>query len=261
MMATTKRAVRASTRQQARRTRRQRIIRITLFTVLGVLAAVGVIAFNQYQALVQDARNQVVEVGATYTLVPSLAALTKQSDLVIVGRVVGNGSTHLIAQPTTQNGASANAGMGPVPLDKANLATTQQAPTSQQSNSPLPDQSIPETSYTIQIVQVISGTAPASSRIRVNLPGGLVTLPTFPMGPRLQRTMVWENNPLFVAGEQETLFLHRNADGSYAVVGGPQGRFTIVNGAVHPIDAAAPLAKGHDGESLNAFSHDIAVTR
>lgn len=260
-MATTKRAARAATRDYARRTRRQRMWRITLFAVFSVLVLAGTVLFNQYNEIVQNASNRVVEVGATYRLVPNLDTLTRQSDLVVVGRVVDKGSTHLIAQPTGQSQAASNAGVGPVPADKGSLAASQQASSPQQSSSVLPDQSIPETTYTVQIVSVMHGAAPASGRIRVNLPGGLVTLPTFPMGPRLQRTLVWENNPLFTAGEQEVLFLHQNADGSYSVVGGPQGRFTIAHGSVHPIDSAAPLAKGHDGESVSGFSHDVSIVR
>jgi len=48
-------------------------------------------------------------------------------------------------------------------------------------------------------------------------------------------TYVVADDPLFVVGAQEILFLHQFAPGQYFVLGGPTGRFQISQGVVHPV--------------------------
>jgi hypothetical protein len=45
-----------------------------------------------------------------------------------------------------------------------------------------------------------------------------------------------DDDPLFRVGDQAVLFLHEYSPGKYFVIGGPTGRFSIVNGAVKPIN-------------------------
>lgn len=48
------------------------------------------------------------------------------------------------------------------------------------------------------------------------------------------------DDPLATPGEQDILFLHRNADGTYYTCGGPQGRFPVINGHVRS-NGALPI--------------------
>lgn len=52
-----------------------------------------------------------------------------------------------------------------------------------------------------------------------------------------------DDDPLFRVGDQAVLFLHEYSPGKYFVIGGPTGRFSIVNGAVKPInDQGVPFS-------------------
>jgi hypothetical protein len=207
--------------------------------------------------LTQDAANRDVYIHALYPLIPNLTALTQQSTLVVEGTVLDNGTTTLVDQPVAQPQSSPAkpAPSGPLPGDKGQLiaATHPNAPTNQAA---LPDQRLPVTSYTIQIDKVLRGQAPGGNKLTLLLTGGPVSYPTFPLGPTLHRTLVFEGNPLLKRADRQVFFLGVNPDGTYYLVGGPQGRLQVTEAGIH-ILTRAPATRGLEGVSESQFSDTI----
>jgi len=77
---------------------RRRFHRLALLAGAGVLA--GAAGVTVGRAVAARPTDQVVDVEASYVSIPSLGALTRQAALVVAGRVVGEGTTHLVPQPT-----------------------------------------------------------------------------------------------------------------------------------------------------------------
>lgn len=232
-----------------------------LATIVGIVIAVGAYIGSSYMDVQQSAANRVIEIGATYRIIPSLDALSRQSTLVVMGHVIGQGTTHLVSQPAAKSQPYHSAPSVTLPGDKATLAASQSQPSVQAANN-VPDQSLPITSYTFQVTRVIRGSLKASHQITVNQPGGMVVLPSYPGGPMLQRTFVFEHDPLMVAGSEQVLFLTQKADGSYSIVGGPQGRFFVTSsGAVRAVDPTFPLARGHNNEILGTFVTHVSIVK
>jgi hypothetical protein len=238
-----------------------------------VLAAATVYVGGSALALERDAANHIVEIHADFPLIPSLDALVRQSDVVVVAHVLEQGATHLVAQPTAQPQPFKPNPPPDVPAIKTAVAAGEDAtaPTTHTVTEALPG--VPVTTFKVQVDQVLRGSTPAGTRLSVIQTGGQITLPTFHGGPTLQRTLVLEGDPLLVPGQHEVLFLHRvgeNGDSrdengtnqdwasAYSIVGGPQGRFRVDNNTVTSL-AGAPLASGHEGESLPSFAADIAA--
>src|SRR5262249_51574024 len=95
------------------------------------------------------------------------------------------------------------------------------------AKAPPADPGLPVTQFTVQITTVISGQAAANGQIVVTQPGGPIDLPTYPHGPKLHRIIEVGHDHLIKPGEEQVFFLSPAADGTYFVVGGPQGRFFV----------------------------------
>jgi hypothetical protein len=223
-----------------------------------ILAAAVVYVGASALALQQNAANHVVEISTEYQLIPSLDALAKQSDVVVVGHVLEQVATHIVTPPEVKPQPFKPA--PPPDAIKTAVAAGQDdtAPMTQTVRKAPP--SLPVTTFEVKVDRVLGGNADDGQRLSVIQPGGQVTVPTFPDGPKLQRTLVDEGDPLLVPGQQEVLFLHRvgedengASEDDYYIVGGPQGRFHVNNNAVTPLLVGIPLAQGHVGESLPSF--------
>jgi len=232
--------------------------RLALMAGAGVFALASVLVVGRLLEIQQRAQNHVVEVGASYMAIPNLEALTKRSDLVVVGRVVGQGKTHLVAQPTPQPQPFQPAPAPQVSADKAELLKNHNPVASAKSDIPAPNMDLPVTEFTVQVQRVLRGSTARQGQITVTQSGGTVELPTFPGGPNLSRTLEMEHDPLMTAGQEHVLFLTRATNGRYYVTGGPQGRFSVDTvGKIHPVDPAAPAARGHAGKTLEGFAAEV----
>jgi hypothetical protein len=229
---------------------------------LAVTAGLGVKSYEDFQAY---AAPHTVEFSMSYKAIPDLKTLNQSSELVVVGRVI-QGSTKLIPFQTETPHAN-DAPVAPnLPPAKAealakNPASGPLVPAAatdsvrETRNAGL---GTPVTVFDVQIEQVLRGEAREGAAIKVTQPGGNLTLDTFPGGPKLQRSVIFEHDTLMQAGERHVLFLTRGADGTYSVAGGPQGRMAVDNGdKLHPIDASAPALKGHAGQTVSSLALDV----
>jgi hypothetical protein len=245
----------------------------------GALAVTAAFAGHQYLEIQDLASDRLVEFSASFKSVPDLASLNRQADLVVIGHVVGDGATHMVIQPggtpkaapppaqhdITGKKGEALKGQSVLPapnhvtaLGNADGANSGLITEGRATNVNL---GTPITTFGVTVERVLQGNVAAGSQIKVTQAGGHVALDTFPGGPKLQRTIEFEHDTLMQAGERQVMFLRRANDGSFFVVGGPQGRLTIDQaGKVHPIDVAAPALKGRDGQPLERFvaEHDAA---
>jgi len=67
-------------------------------------------------------------------------------------------------------------------------------------------------------------------------------------------------DPLFTKGSQAVLFLHEYAPGSFAVVGGPDGRLVVRDGQVSPFNASSLQFTGTVDGLTQAMRQDATVT-
>jgi hypothetical protein len=176
--------------------------------------------------------------GGAVVAIPDFATLVHESDLVVVGRVAGEGITRQEVQPVRT----------PIPFqpDPSRPAppTRPIGPDSGPGNAT--GIVIVTTRYPIEIERVGLGTASSGTRITVVQSGG---------------GDASEQDPLMRAGERYVLFLHGLPDGSFAVVGGPQGRLSVTSdGRVRPV-RLAPATVAHDGQPLDDFLADVAAVR
>ena len=59
-------------------------------------------------------------------------------------------------------------------------------------------------------------------------------------------------------GEEDVLFLGKAADGSYSVLGGAQGRFSVDDrGLVRPISLEAKVTRAHASETVEALAAEV----
>jgi hypothetical protein len=194
------------------------------------------------------------ELMSSVRAIPDLHTLVQSADLVIVGRVEGNGTTHLEQlepQAPAHNPPPAPFNVSP---QKAGLATPPpesspavQLPTLQTASG------IPSTSFTIEIERVVRGDARVGERVTLVQNGGVITASTFPGGPLLRRTVELPGDPLLRAGERAVLFLTRSADGTYSVLGAGQGHLVVDSAnLVHPVQPGAPAVQSLAGESVES---------
>jgi hypothetical protein len=228
--------------------------RRVLLAGVSALALAGFISLSQigapdYSGL---AANQIVEMHTARLPVENLSELTKQSDAVVVGRVVASGKVHFMQAEGQQP-----RGLQPDPrlsgLSKSKDAAGLSAPARAQDGILTPPSGIPVTDFTLEITQVLDGNLAKGSRITVSQPGGTIELPN-PAGskaPTLVRTLVAEHDPLMVVGQEQVLFLQGSSDGTFHVAGGPDGRFTLdARRALQPVDEGSPVGKANKGETL-----------
>jgi hypothetical protein len=87
----------------------------------------------------------------------------------------------------------------------------------------------------------LTGTAPT---LTLNQTGGLVGGTTFQVA----------DDPLFKIGDELVLFLKEGTPGLYHVVGGPNGRYSVTNGAVKPFSSETATATAG---STSAFAAEV----
>ncbi len=233
-----------------------------------VLIAVGTIALGAatigraYLEIQAAASDRLVELHASYKAIPDLPTLKSQADLVVVGHIARNGTTKLVTQ-SGNSGATAPAA-APLELSDKKAGAVKQKPApvappfSTDTNVANANIGTPVTTYEIQIQRALKGSI--TGQISVTQLGGKVSLDTFPGGPKLQRTVVFEGDTLMNAGERHVLFLKRANDGTFFVVGGPQGRLSIDNtDKLQPIDSTAPAHRGRAGGTLEAFIAELGA--
>jgi hypothetical protein len=206
--------------------------------------------------------------GSAALAIPDLATLTRLADLVVVGHIASDGATRLLVQPAQT----------PIPFQPvappAGLSSEKAAELARQAPPPprpaAADQSaagaaapaIPITAYPVQVERVARGSSAAGQQITVLQTGGTIGVPVVPGGPSVTRTLQVEDDTLMRAGERYVLFLQRTPDGTYAIVGGPQGRLGVdAGGKVHPLQPGAPATRGRDGQALETFVADVAALR
>lgn len=202
--------------------------------------------------------------GAAFAI-PDLRTLTRMADMVVVGRVASDGVVRLLVQPAQTpipfQPAAPPSGLSD---EKATEVAREPAPTRSALANPPPTVAsgpkIPITEYPFQIERVARGSAAGSQQITVLQTGGVFSAPLFPGGPSVTRSVQIEDDRLMKSGERYVLFLQRTPDGTFAVVGGPQGRLLVDSAArVHPLNPGSPALRGRDGQALDAFVADIAT--
>jgi hypothetical protein len=236
--------------------------RRVLFAGVGALALASFVAVSQIGApdYAQLAANQEVEMHTARLPVQNLAELTKQSDAVVVGRVVASGKVHFMQAESQQPHA-----LQPDPrLDgigkSKEAANAAAAPSRIQTGILTPPSGIPVTDFTVEVSQVLNGKLTKGSQITISQPGGVIELPN-PAGskaPTLVRTLVAEHDPLMVVGQEHVLFVQQSGDGTFHVAGGPDGRFKLdAKRALQPVDEGSPVGQTHKGESVDVLQAKI----
>jgi hypothetical protein len=220
--------------------------------VAGLALVAGAAIGRAYFDLQRQAGDLVLGPTGSAFPIPDVASLTRQADLVVVGRVAGAGVTQVLAQEAQT----------PIPLQSSTPALSTRAipPEAGRGDGRL---SILSTRYPVQVERVIRGSgASPGAQINVAQPGGVISAPVVPGGPALARTVQIEDDTPMHQGERYVLFLQRTADGSYVVVGGPQGRLTVDSQSqVHPLHPGIPATRGHDGQALDSFASEVAAVR
>lgn len=234
---------------------------------IGALAVTSGLAVKSYEDFQAYAAPHTVEFSMCYKALPDLKTLNQNSELVVVGRVI-QGSTKLVpfqAETPHANGAPAAPSLPSAKADAlakepaAGLQTVSATSDGDARETRNAGLGTPVTVFDVQIEQVLRGAAREGAAIKVTQPGGDVTLDSFPGGPKLQRSIVFEHDTLMQAGERQLLFLTRGADGTYSVAGGPQGRMSVDNGGkLHPIDASASALRGHAGQTVSSLAQAVA---
>lgn len=166
--------------------------------------------------------------------IPDLTTLTRLANLVVVGRLASPGVTRQVAQPIM------------TPIGPAIGPTRSGQPQSGGGGI-----NIPVTSYSVDVERVVRGTPP---------PGAQLVL--VQSGNPIAGAPPSADDPPLTAGERDVLFLQRADDGTYFLVGGPQGRLTIdAQGNVHTVGAGSPATRGRDGQALDAFLNDVLTVK
>jgi hypothetical protein len=231
----------------------------------GALALATLMSLSQIGApnYADLAANQEVEMHTSRLPVANLDELTRNSDAVIVGRVVASGAVHFIQadgqKPQTVQPDARLAGLAKA-KEAANIAVAPRA----DDGILTPPRGIPVTDFTVQITQVLNGKATPGGKITVSQPGGQIQLPS-PAGstaPTLVRTLVAEHDPLMVVGQEHVLFLQHASDGTFHVTGGPDGRFNIdARRGLKPIDESTPLGASQKGQTLDGLQKNLNSIR
>ena len=236
--------------------------RLAIVIGAGVLALAAATAGRAYLDIQDAAVDRVVELTASFKAAPDLATLKSDADVVVVGHIVGQGTTRLISQ-SGNSGTTAPA-PAPITLDpkKADAVKLEPAAPGVSTTTTVANANLgtPVTTYTIQVERSAKGSA--ANRISITQLGGHVTLDTYPGGPKLERTVEFEGDHLMQAGDRAVMFLKKAADGSFFVAAGPQGRLSVDKAdKVHPVDDTAPALKGHTGETLEGFLAAVAAAK
>jgi hypothetical protein len=98
------------------------------------------------------------------------------------------------------------------------------------------DQGIPSTDFNFTVSSTVSDPRHllTTSPIIIHQTGGTITQQV--NGNVVQQTFEVGDDPLMQAGDHFFLFLHNYAPNRYFVVGGPSGRFVVINEQVRPLN-------------------------
>jgi hypothetical protein len=208
---------------------------------------------GELQALAQD---QVVTIGAHRPEIANLQQLTVEADLIVVGHVTGQGNTRELSPAVAQ---PADEPLAEPPADAAGHEAPRDLP-SGETLTTIPG--LPVTDFPIRVTRVLKGTGGAGDQVVVSQVGGQIELPTFPGGPQLKRTIHDSGDPLMEPGQQVLLFLTKGEEGTFGVVGGAQGRFTVDRqGRLQPIAAGTPVGRALGGKSVDQVATEARGTR
>ena len=114
-----------------------------------------------------------------------------------------------------------------------------------QNSTPGKESPIPSTLFTMKINTLLWG-EPLDATFEIYMTGGKNADGTL--------TQV-ADDPLMKEGEQYLLFCRENTDGSYTVLGGPQGRFRYREGkltAIYQPDKSLTVKQGSDADTVSA---------
>jgi hypothetical protein len=118
-----------------------------------------------------------------------------------------------------------------------------------------PEARVPITYFRVKVQQAIHGLIAAESTVEVPQTGG-----TLANG----RTTQAENDPLMTVGETAVFFLfhfvdeEQAPDGAWGILGGPEGRFIVSQGANPTVTQLNPFFDlGVNGEPLAEFVEQI----
>lgn len=168
--------------------------------------------------------------------ISDLATLTRQAEVVVVGRVAAPGTTRQVAQPVQ---TPIGPGIGPTRTGQGQLPP---------GGGGI---SIPITTYMVDVERQVRGAPLPGTRITVTQSGN----------PIRGAPPSADDVPM-AAGERDVLFLQSAPDGTFFVVGGVQGRLLIdAQGNVHPVGAGSPAARSHDGESVDALLSEVSAIK
>ncbi|HKS70959.1 MAG TPA: hypothetical protein VJQ45_11085 [Ktedonobacterales bacterium] len=117
------------------------------------------------------------------------------------------------------------------------------------------DQEIPFTDFIFQVAHTLSDPNHllTGGPIVIHQSGGPVTMNI--KGTMTTVHMEITDDPLMHVGDHLFLFLHQYAPGHYFVVGGPSGRFAVLNGIVRPINDEGVRVSG--SPSSAAFTSTV----
>ena len=113
-----------------------------------------------------------------------------------------------------------------------------------QSSTPGNSAEIPSTVFSMKIHTLLWG-EPLSDTFEIYMTGG-----TDAAGDLVQVT----DDPLMKAGEMYLVFCQENRDGTFTVLGGPQGRFRYQDGSLTPVyrpDSGLLMPRGADADTIN----------
>lgn len=189
---------------------------------------------------------------AVYSCCTDFRSLTKRSVIVVRARVTAMSPSYFlppdrpvfVKDPPPQ-----------LPPDKATAVALDPPPTVDANATPPadPNPGLLVTDATVQVVQTLRGSVQPGQTLTVEQVGG-----TDPQGQQ----WVDEANPLLQVGQEEILFLMPTptANGKYATIGGPQGRFSITSTGL--VQSRAPATWGYlkAYNGLTADALKVAVT-
>jgi hypothetical protein len=225
-----------------------------LFAAAGTLTVAAIVLTISF-GLSQPEEALVIEGHATFRTVPSLEVLTREASLVVVGSVVGDGQTRMVLpiQPPAQAPVSP-ASVLQLPDAKRAGASTGDAAAAPPSAPP----GQPVTAFNVRVERTLKGTVKAGSMITVMQLGGAVSVPG--VGRSRPQVLQFEHDPLMARDEEHVLFLAVNDDGTYAFVGGDQGRFRVDRaGRIHPLNRQAPTGRNQSGKTVDDLANLVGA--
>ena len=229
---------------------------------IAILAAAGLVGGAIAHAVLEldQASSRAVGMSESVRAIPDLGALVRQSDVVVVVRVLDGGTVRVQNQPVVTPAANPPAPQSP-PIGKSTLPTPLPA-VQQQGQISVSRPQTPMTVFKVEIERAVRGNATAGEQLSVVQAGGTISAPVVPGGPVLTQTVQIEDERLMQVGERNVLFLKRAPDGTFFITGQAQGRLTIdAAGKVQAVNPGAPATHTYDGQALDDFLVAVMAIR